>query len=187
MAENHSGLNVEMMQIQVDNGQAMYKNETDPKSWSNQFRKPNHILCSNQPPKVNTWVNNCQFPKFLHTYAPWPMTLDAWLLVSQPLPSLCQWCPEASFFLPQKPSNSLSAFESLPNVSDDGWLLVIASPEKIAFTCSYLGGLYVHMIYTMYISPLMHEIICGLILNLEIIWGKGKKQQQWENPKFTKE
>ena len=32
MAENHSGLNVEMMQIQVDNGQAMYKNETDPKS-----------------------------------------------------------------------------------------------------------------------------------------------------------
>lgn len=32
MAENDSGLNVEMMQIQVDNRQAMYKNETDPKS-----------------------------------------------------------------------------------------------------------------------------------------------------------
>lgn len=32
MAENDSGLNVEMMQIQVDNRQAMHKNETDPKS-----------------------------------------------------------------------------------------------------------------------------------------------------------
>lgn len=30
--ESDSGLNVEMMQIQVDNRQAMYKNETDPKS-----------------------------------------------------------------------------------------------------------------------------------------------------------
>lgn len=85
------------MQIQVDNRQAMYKNETDLKSWSNQFRKPNYILCSNQPSRLILGSVTASFPSFC-TPMP-PMTLDALFLVSQPLPSLCQWCPEASFSL----------------------------------------------------------------------------------------
>ena len=57
MAENHPGLNVEMVHVQKDNSQTIYKNGNlthYPRGI--QFWMPD-ILCSNQTPKVKTWVN----------------------------------------------------------------------------------------------------------------------------------
>lgn len=153
----------------MDKSQTICKNRILTHLYTNQPRKPNHSLCSNQPGTIRTLSVTASFPNVclyfqLRTNQRKPNKLlkpimwDVLLLVSPSPASQCQQTPVRAYL---KSSLSFFCFSSLENfptplsplsfsstqmmVADS---LASASSEQIASVYFPLGGFCIHSIIT---------------------------------------